>query len=76
MDDWFDLKAEVYSLDGLSAHADRNDFQWWFEATGGNIDHAFLVHGEMESMTALAPVLQPFVKNPVRTPSMFETVEA
>jgi metallo-beta-lactamase family protein len=69
------LKAEVYQLDGLSAHADRNDFEWWFGATGGNIDHAFLVHGEPDSMTALAPVLQPFVKNPVRSPAMYEMVE-
>lgn len=73
MDDWFDLRAEVYQLDGLSAHADRNDFQWWFEATGGNIGHAFLVHGEPESMTALAPLLQPFVKNPVQMPALYES---
>jgi metallo-beta-lactamase family protein len=75
MDDWFDLKADVYVLDGLSSHADRNDFQWWFEATGGAIDHAFLVHGELPAMTALSPLLQPFVKNPVRAPAMYETVE-
>jgi metallo-beta-lactamase family protein len=75
MDDWFDLKAEVYCLDGLSAHADRNDFQWWYEATGGNIEHAFLVHGEPASMAALSPLLQPFVKNTVRTPAMYESVE-
>lgn len=75
MDDWFDLNAEVFQLDGLSGHADRCDFQWWFEATGGNIDSAFLVHGEPEAMTALAPLLQPYVRNPVRMPAMFETVE-
>jgi metallo-beta-lactamase family protein len=75
MDDWFELKAEVYELDGLSAHADRNDFQWWFEATGGNMAHAFLVHGEPEAMTALAPLLQPYVKNAVHTPAMYELAE-
>ncbi len=75
MDDWFDLKADVYQIDGLSAHADRNDFQWWYEATGGSIDHAYLVHGEMESMTALAPVLQPFVKHLVQTPVMYESCD-
>lgn len=75
MDDWFDLKAEVYCLDGLSAHADRNDFQWWYEATGGEIEHAFLVHGEPESMTALTPLLQAFVRNPVKLPAMYESVE-
>jgi metallo-beta-lactamase family protein len=76
MDDWFELKADVYVLDGLSAHADRNGLQSWFEETGGNIDHAFLVHGEPPAMQALTPVLQPFVKNPVRMPTMYETVDA
>jgi metallo-beta-lactamase family protein len=75
MDDWFDLKAEVYLLESLSAHADRNDFQWWFQATGGNIEQAFLVHGEPDSMTALARILQPYVKNPVRSPALYESVE-
>jgi metallo-beta-lactamase family protein len=75
MDDWFDLRAEVYTLDGLSAHADRDDFQWWYEATGGNIDHAFLVHGEKQAMEALAPLLLPFVKNPVRMPVTYESFE-
>jgi metallo-beta-lactamase family protein len=75
MDDWFDLRAEVFQLDGLSAHADRNDFQWWFAATGGNIEHGFLVHGEMAAMTALAPVLQPFVKAPVQLPSLYQAFD-
>jgi metallo-beta-lactamase family protein len=75
MDDWFELKAEVYPLEGLSAHADREDFQWWFQATGGTIEHAFLVHGELPAMTALTSLLQPQVKNPVRCPALYEAVE-
>jgi metallo-beta-lactamase family protein len=65
MDHWHDLNAAVYVLDGFSGHADRNDLAWWYEQTGGGIDKAFLVHGEPESMTALAPVLQNQVKNEV-----------
>ena len=75
MDQWYDLNAAVYVLDGFSGHADRNDLAWWFEQTGGNIEHAFLVHGEPEGMDALAPVLQPFVKNPVQTPELNESYE-
>ena len=52
-DQWYDLNAAVYVLDGFSGHADRNDLAWWFEQTGGNIEHAFLVHGEPESMESL-----------------------
>ena len=42
-------------LDGFSGHADRGDLGWWYEQTGGHIEQAFLVHGEPESMDALAP---------------------
>ena len=39
MDQWHDLNAAVYVLDGFSGHADRNDLAWWFEQTGGEIEH-------------------------------------
>ena len=38
MDQWHDLNAAVYVLDGFSGHADRNDLAWWFEQTGGKIE--------------------------------------
>lgn len=75
LDQWYDLNAAVYVLDGFSGHADRNDLAWWFEQTGGEIEHGFLVHGDMEAMEALAPSLQPFVKNPVRLPEFHESFE-
>ena len=68
MDRWHDLNCAVYVLDGFSGHADHNDFAWWYEQTGGGIESAFLVHGEPESMEALAPLLQPFVRNAVVIP--------
>ena len=69
-DQWLDLNAAVYVLDGFSGHADRNDLAWWYEQTGGGIEHAFLVHGDPEAMEALAPVLQPFVNSPVVLPEL------
>ncbi|MBX6314495.1 MAG: MBL fold metallo-hydrolase [Isosphaeraceae bacterium] len=74
-DQWHDLNAAVYVLDGFSGHADRNDLAWWYEQTGGGIDRAFLVHGEPESMLALAPVLQPYVKHEVCLPETLGTYE-
>ncbi len=74
-DQWYDLNAAVYVLDGFSGHADRGDLQWWFEKTGGGIEQAFLVHGEPASMDALAPVLQPFVQSPVQTPELHASYE-
>jgi metallo-beta-lactamase family protein len=75
LDQWHDLNAAVYVLDGFSGHADRNDLAWWFEQTGGQIEHAFLVHGEPESLDALAPVLQPHVKTRVQIPEIHASFE-
>jgi metallo-beta-lactamase family protein len=75
MDHWYDLNAAVYVLDGFSGHADRNDLAAWFEATGGNIGKGFIVHGELEGMEALAPVLQRHVAEPVVIPDRLESFE-
>jgi len=75
MDQWFELNAAVYVLDGFSGHADRNDLAWWYGQTGGKIGKAFLVHGEPESLDALAPVLQPHVESPVVIPQRLESYE-
>jgi len=75
MDQWLDLNAAVYVLDGFSGHADKNDLSWWFEQTGGKIERGFLVHGEPEGMNAIAPVLQEQVVNPVVMPELLGTYE-
>ena len=75
LDQWLDLNAAVYVLDGFSGHADRSDLLWWYEQTGGGIDRAFLVHGEPESMLALAPELQRQVRNEVVLPEPLGTYE-
>jgi metallo-beta-lactamase family protein len=75
LDQWHDLNAAVFVLDGFSGHADRNDLSWWFEQTGGQIEHGFLVHGEPEGLEALAPVLQPHVLSPVEIPERMASYE-
>jgi len=74
-DEWYDLNAAVYVLDGFSGHADRNDLAWWYEQTGGDIEQGFLVHGEPAAIDALTPVLQPFVRGPVHRPEMGQSFE-
>jgi metallo-beta-lactamase family protein len=75
LDQTHDLNCAVYVLDGFSGHADRNDLAWWYEQTGGHIGKAFLVHGDPESMLALAPVLQPHVETDVVIPEPLHTHE-
>lgn len=59
----FTLRADVYQLDGLSAHADATDFKWWFEASTrkGHFGQAFIVHGEPESAQGLRDILKDYV---------------
>lgn len=54
-----DLRAKVEVLSGLSAHADVEDFRWWFGhlAKHGGIGQAFVVHGEAEPAKAVAQLL-------------------
>jgi metallo-beta-lactamase family protein len=56
------LRASVEVLEGLSAHADVNDFKWWFEhlASQTGVGQAFLVHGEPASSQALAGLLKDY----------------
>ena len=52
-----------------------NDLAWWYNQTGGKIGKAFLVHGEPESLDALAPLLQPHVETPVIIPERLASYE-
>ncbi len=74
-DQVYDLNAAVYVLDGFSGHADRNDLIWWFAETGGNIQKAFIVHGEPEQMEAIKPELQTFVTGDVVIPDPLVTYD-
>jgi metallo-beta-lactamase family protein len=50
-----EVKASVHTINGLSAHADRDDLLHWLEGTGGA--RAYLVHGEPPVMESFAGVL-------------------
>jgi metallo-beta-lactamase family protein len=50
-----DVKASVHTINGLSAHADRDDLLHWLEGTGSA--RAYLVHGEPPVMESFASVL-------------------
>ncbi len=54
------VRAKIEVLNGLSAHADAEDFKWWFEglASEGGIGQAFLVHGEPEAAEALSHLIR------------------
>lgn len=56
------VRCKVETLGGLSAHADAEDFQWWFKAMHGtsHIGQAFIVHGEPNSAAEQVKLLDEF----------------
>ena len=73
----FPLRAKVEMLEGLSAHADAEDFRWWFSqmSADSHIGQAFLVHGEPESAEALATILRDYCDEDPVIPQLLETFE-
>ena len=51
-------RAEVETIDGYSAHADRNELRAWVRQLGGPVRRAFVVHGEPAALGAMADLLR------------------
>lgn len=77
LDHEIDVKADVESLEGLSAHADVEDFKWWFEGLSAvrGVGRAFVVHGESASAHALAHMLEDICDEPPTVPAYRESFE-
>ncbi|GIX05507.1 MAG: MBL fold hydrolase [Planctomycetaceae bacterium] len=75
LDQDYALHAEVFTLSGLSAHADAEDFHWWFQhlAQDRGVGHAFLVHGEAAAAQAAANLLQEHCDHPPIIPQYRES---
>jgi len=54
----YERRAEVESITGYSAHADREELRAWIRHLGGPIRRAFVVHGEPPALDAMAGILR------------------
>ena len=52
------IRAEIETISGYSAHADRNELRSWVRRIGGPIRRAFCVHGEESALAAMAEILK------------------
>lgn len=73
----YTLRARVEILNGLSGHADVNDFKWWYEglASQTGVGQAFLVHGEPPASQALATVLKDYCDEDPILPKLHQSFE-
>jgi metallo-beta-lactamase family protein len=77
-DKYVPLRADVEVLLGLSAHADAEDFRWWFShlaKSGRGVGRAFVVHGEAEGANAVAKMLDDVCDEPPTIPQLYESFD-
>jgi metallo-beta-lactamase family protein len=70
-----DIRAEVASISGLSAHGDADDLMRWAQSMPSAPRRAFLVHGEADAATALAQRLRTTLHWEVDIPARDDAVE-
>ena len=70
-----ELKAEVHSVQALSAHADRRELEQYFEKMGPKVERAFVVHGDLDQAQPLAKALSGLGARRVLVPEPGQAVE-
>lgn len=68
------VNARIETLDGLSAHADKDEILEWLSGFQKPPRQTFLVHGEARQMQGLAELIQTRLGWPVRPAKDAETV--
>jgi metallo-beta-lactamase family protein len=71
----YERRAEVESISGYSAHADRDELRSWVRRLGGPVRRAFVVHGEPPALEAMSTILQEEGVREVRIPKHGEGFE-
>lgn len=73
--EWIPVRAEVASLDGLSAHADREDLLAWIATLPRAPRHVYVTHGEPESADSLRQAIEERHRWPCSVPEYLETAD-
>ncbi|MEZ6061467.1 MAG: MBL fold metallo-hydrolase [Planctomycetaceae bacterium] len=70
-------RCRVETINGLSAHADAEDFKWWFGEIQkqGGVGQAFIVHGEDDAAKALAELIANDCDQPPVIPQFGDSFE-
>lgn len=72
---WIDVRAEVTTLDVLSAHADARELVAWLGSCDGRPREVFLVHGEPTALDALRVRVRDALGYEPRIPALGDVVE-
>jgi metallo-beta-lactamase family protein len=72
--DRYPVACEVVTIEGFSAHADREELVQWFESLGGAPSATFVVHGEENAAGNLATLLRNRFRARVDVPELGQEV--
>jgi metallo-beta-lactamase family protein len=75
-DQWFDLKCQVRTIHGLSAHADADELMRFLKPALGPRTEAYVVHGEVPQAEAFAARLLAAGVARATVPAMETSVDA
>ncbi|PJZ30117.1 MBL fold metallo-hydrolase RNA specificity domain-containing protein [Leptospira kmetyi] len=72
---FYEVKAKIRSIDGLSSHADQREILHWLGALKQKPKKVFIVHGEKGSSDALRVKLRDTLQFDCEIPKLFEIIE-
>jgi len=72
---YYPVKAEIFHLESLSAHADQSELLNWLKKIKNVPEKVFLVHGEPTALDAFRSKIRDEFKWHVHIPKLYETVE-
>jgi len=72
--EWIPVRAEIASIDGLSAHADREELLAWLDALPVPPRHVYVTHGEPASADSLRQAIAEHHGWPCSVPEYRESV--
>jgi metallo-beta-lactamase family protein len=73
--DELQVRAQIKSVNGFSAHADRSELLDWVAETRGSLKGVFVVHGEEQAALSFAEAIHALGELPVTVPELNQTIE-
>jgi metallo-beta-lactamase family protein len=73
--EWVPVRAEVVNIEGLSAHADRDELLAWLDALPAAPRHVYVTHGEPEAADSLRQAITEKHGWPCSVPEYRESID-
>ena len=68
------VNAKIYSLDGFSGHADKEEIMWWLKGFIDKPKKIFIVHGEEEASQEMSKIIEEELNIPNYIPELGESL--